>query len=90
MWHARTRIVEGLDEPLGLHEAISAEEALRLYTTSAAYASFAEHERGVLKPGMLADWVALSVDPLTADPEELRTARVLETAVGGRVVHADA
>ena len=57
MWHARTRIVEGLDQPLGLHEAISAEEALRLYTTSAAYASFAEHERGVLKPGM----------PVTAD-----------------------
>jgi predicted amidohydrolase YtcJ len=29
----------------------------------------------------------LSVDPVTCDPETLRGARVLATAVGGQLVH---
>ncbi|MGX6448986.1 amidohydrolase, partial [Patulibacter sp. S7RM1-6] len=87
MWHARTRRVQGRDEPLGPEQAIGAGEALALWTTAAARYCFAEHERGALRPGLLADWTALDVDPLAADPEPLRDARVLETAVGGEVVH---
>ncbi len=40
----------------------------------------------MLQPGLLADWTVLSVDPVTCDPEALRGARVLATAVDGRLV----
>ncbi len=87
MWSAITRRVEGLDEPVGLAEGVTPEEALALYTTGAAVAAFSDHECGAFQPGMLADWAALSVDPLTARPDELRQTAVLQTAVGGAVVH---
>jgi len=87
MWSAITRRVEGVDEPVGAQEAITAEEALALYTKGAAVAAFSDHECGSFRPGMLADWAALSVDPLTAAPDELRAARVLQTAVGGNVAY---
>jgi hypothetical protein len=86
MWQARTRMVDGLDAPLGPGEAISARESLAMATTHAAYASFADDRRGRLRPGMLADWVALTADPSTCDPGALRRARVVRTVVGGRTV----
>jgi len=87
LWQATTRRIEGSDEAIGREEVISAEEALTLYTRNGAYLSFAEHERGMLRPGMLADWIALSVDPLKADPDAVHAATVRMTAVGGEVVH---
>lgn len=87
LWQATTRRIEGSDEAIGREEVISAEEALTLYTRNGAYLSFAEHERGMLRPGMLADWIALSVDPLTAGPDRVHEATVRMTAVGGEVVH---
>jgi len=87
LWQARTRHIEGSDEPVGREQAVSGEEALALYTREAAYVSFSEHERGMLRPGMLADWTALSVDPVSCDPEALREASVLATAVDGALVH---
>lgn len=87
LWQARTRHIAGTDEPVGRLQAVSGEEALALYTRDAAYVSFSEHERGMLRPGLLADWTVLSVDPVTCDPETLRGARVLATAVGGQLVH---
>lgn len=87
LWQARTRHIAGTDEPVGRLQAVSGEEALALYTRDAAYVSFSEQERGMLRPGLLADWTVLSVDPVTCDPEALRDARVFATAVDGRVVH---
>jgi hypothetical protein len=87
LWQARTRHVAGTDEPVGRLQTVGGEEALALYTRDAAYLSFSEHERGVLRPGLLADWTVLSVDPVRCDPEALRDARVLATAVGGRPVY---
>lgn len=87
LWQARTRHIAGSDEPVGRLQAVSGEEALALYTRDAAYLSFSEHERGVLRPGLLADWTVLSVDPVRCEPEALRDARVLATAVGGQLVH---
>lgn len=87
LWQARTRHIAGTDEPVGRLQAVSGEEALALYTRDAAYVSFSEHERGMLRPGLLADWTVLSVDPVACDPEALRSARVLATAVDGRVVY---
>jgi predicted amidohydrolase YtcJ len=67
-------------------QKISVGEALRAYTWGDAYAVFAEHERGTLAPGMLADVDVLDRDLFTMPPDSLATARVRETIVGGKVV----
>ena len=41
----------------------------------------------MLRPGLLADWTVLSVDPVSCEPEALRDARALATAVNGELVH---
>jgi predicted amidohydrolase YtcJ len=87
LWQARTRHIEGSAEPVGREQSVSGEEALALYTRDAAYVSFSERERGMLRPGMLADWTALSEDPVACEAEALREASVLATAVGGELVH---
>ncbi len=87
IWHAVTRWVDALTLVLGREQAISAQQALEMYTTNAAWLSFAEGERGMLKEGMLADWVSLAVDPLECDPHAIKTVKVQATAVGGELVH---
>ncbi len=68
-------------------QKISAEEALRAYTSSAAYAAFEENEKGTLVVGKLADFVVLSSDPLSIEPERIEKITVVMTVVGGRVVY---
>lgn len=87
LWQARTRRIAGSEEPIGRQQAVSGEEALAMVTRDAAWLCFSEHERGMLRPGLLADWTVLSVDPVACEPDELEHARVLATAVDGRVVH---
>jgi predicted amidohydrolase YtcJ len=86
MWQACTRHVNGLERPLGVSQAITADQALHMFTTQSAYGCFCEHDRGSLQPGKLADWVALSGDPLATPVEQLRTIRVLQTWVGAQSV----
>lgn len=87
MWKARTRAARGFDHPVGPAQAITGTEALAGYTTGAAYAAFAEHDRGMLRPGFYADWTALSADPTTCTPDEILSASVRRTVVGGVTVH---
>ncbi len=68
-------------------EAITVMEALRCYTRGSAYAEFMEGRKGFLAPGMLADFVLLSEDPLTVPPASLRDIRVLQTWVDGNCVY---
>ena len=68
-------------------QKITVEEALRAYTSGAAYAEFAENEKGTLAPGMLADFVMLDRDLTTIAPETLRDTKVLMTVVGGKPVY---
>ncbi|MCP3168871.1 amidohydrolase [Myxococcus qinghaiensis] len=68
-------------------QRLSGEEALEGFTVGAAYASFAEARRGRLQPGMDADFVALSVDPVDAPVAELPGAQVRLTVVGGDEVY---
>ena len=76
--------------PAGWHpeQRITVEEALRAYTSDAAYASFAELDTGKLASGMLADFVMLDRDLTRIAPETIRDASVLMTVVGGRVMHS--
>ena len=55
-------------------------------TTWAAHAGFEEKRKGQIKPGMLADFVVLDTDLLTAPKEQLRGAKVLQTWIGGQAV----
>jgi predicted amidohydrolase YtcJ len=65
---------------------ISIEEAIRLYTMDAAFASFDEKNKGSLVPGKLADFVVLSENPFEITPEAVKEVKVLATYVGGRCV----
>ncbi len=67
-------------------EALSIGEALAMYTSAAAYASFAEGERGSIAPAKLADLVVLSADPTACPPDELLSLRPEMTIIGGQVV----
>ena len=60
-------------------------QALSLYTTNAAYASFDEAVKGSIAPGKLADLVLLSDDPTTVDPLAIKDIKVLKTVIGGAV-----
>ncbi|UCC87591.1 MAG: amidohydrolase family protein [Anaerolineales bacterium] len=88
LYRAVTRTwADGLPpEPWMLDQAITAEQALRLMTINAAYATFEENTRGSLAPGKLADLVILSADPLTIPAgRDLLNVQVLVTMVGGNV-----
>lgn len=72
-------------------ERLTPEEAVRGYTTWAAYASFAEHEAGTITVGKRADLTLLDRDPFavgTAAPDSLLGGKAVATIVGGRVVFA--
>jgi predicted amidohydrolase YtcJ len=69
------------EQKLSIHEAIAA------YTTGSAYAEFAEGKKGLLTPGMLADFVVLDRDITKVAPPEILKTRVLRTVVGGKTVY---
>jgi predicted amidohydrolase YtcJ len=68
-------------------QKITVEEALRAYTIDAAYAEFAERDKGSLELGKLADLVLLDRDITRVPPETIRDAEIRLTVVGGRVVY---
>jgi len=69
-----------------MHEAIGIMEALRAYTIGGAYAAGDEERLGRIAPGMLADFVLLSEDPLVISGERLLDLRVIATVCNGEVV----
>jgi predicted amidohydrolase YtcJ len=66
-------------------ESLTVEEAVRAYTEGPAYAAGEETIKGRLAPGYVADFVALSEDPLAVPPDRLPDIRVMLTVVGGVV-----
>ena len=85
IWVAVTRTLErgGVHEP---NEALTREQALRLYTINNAYLHREEGEKGSLEVGKLADLIVTDRDPLTCPADDLRDTKVLLTIVGGKVV----
>ena len=67
-------------------EVVSREQALRSFTSEAAFAGFAEGRFGRLVEGERADFILVDRDPLLVSPTQLRETRVLETWVGGQRV----
>jgi predicted amidohydrolase YtcJ len=68
-------------------QRVTREEALAAYTAGAAWAGFAEGRFGELAVGERADFLVLDIDPLEADPRDLRRLQVLETWIGGEKVY---
>lgn len=69
-------------------EAITREEALKIYTINNAYASFEEAIKGSIEPGKLADLLVLSDDILTCPEDQIRNITPELTMVGGRIVYS--
>ncbi|HLW76747.1 MAG TPA: amidohydrolase [Bryobacteraceae bacterium] len=69
-------------------QKMSRMEALKSYTVENAYAAFEESKKGALKIGMLGDVTVLSKDILTIPEDEIRSARVDYTIIGGKVAYA--
>jgi predicted amidohydrolase YtcJ len=68
-------------------ERITVDEALRMYTVNAAYASFEETVKGSIEEGKLADLTVLSGDPTAVPPSKIGDIKVKMTIVGGKVVY---
>jgi predicted amidohydrolase YtcJ len=66
-------------------QAMTREEALASYTINGAYSAFEEDVKGSLTPGKYADITVLSKDIMTIPAEEILTAEVVYTIVGGEV-----
>jgi hypothetical protein len=65
---------------------VSFDEALRMWTTTAAYANYEEHAMGSISIGKLGDLSLLSRDPRTLKGGELFDLKVETVVLGGRVV----
>ena len=61
-------------------------EALRSYTINNAFAAFEEDIKGTLSLGKLADITVLTKDITTVPDDEIRTAKVVYTIIGGKIV----
>lgn len=62
-------------------------QALKGMTLDAAYASFAENERGSLTPGKKADFVVLDRDIMKVPVDEILRTKVLATVVDGQIMY---
>ena len=69
-------------------EKLNIEQTIAAYTTGAAFAEFAEKQKGKLEPGMLADFVVLDQDITAAAPLKILETKVVRTVVGGKTVYA--
>lgn len=75
-------------DPWVPQEALSLATALEGYTLGSAYSVHAEHDRGSLSVGKLADFVVLDADPFSTEPGKLASIGVVQTWVGGDCVYA--
>jgi predicted amidohydrolase YtcJ len=86
IWNAVARqSVNG--EIIELDQALTVEEALRMYTVDAA-AALGDEDLGTLEPGKRADVVVLDRDPHDVDTSELRDIKADLVIHDGAVVHA--
>jgi len=71
-------------------QRMTADEAVRAYTTWSAYASFREDKAGVIEAGRWADLTVMDVDPFVlADqsPGDILSGRIIITIVNGKIVY---
>src|SRR4051812_39091127 len=74
----------------GADQALTREEALRLYTNAGPYYTFDERTKGAIEVGRLADMVVLSGDYMTVPEAQIKDIKPMQTIVNGKVVYAAA
>jgi len=87
IWTTLVRQPRWTDRPLHAEQAITRQQAIRLYTINNAYLTFEEKEKGSLEPGKLADFIVLDRDPLTCPVDQVKDVQVLSTYLGGKAVY---
>jgi predicted amidohydrolase YtcJ len=87
IYSALTRMSEDGKKSYYPAQKLNIEQAIAAYTTGAAFAEFAEKQKGKLEPGMLADFVVLDQDITAALPAKILETKVLRTVVGGKTVY---
>jgi len=87
LYAALTRMSEDGRKSYYPAQKLNIEQAITAYTTGAAFAEFAEKQKGKLEPGMLADFVVLDQDITAALPPKILGTKVLRTVVGGKTVY---
>ncbi|MCU0227404.1 MAG: amidohydrolase [Bryobacterales bacterium] len=87
MWTTIARTPRWMDTAFHPQQAITRQEAIRLYTINNAYLTFSEAERGSIEPGKLADLIVVDRDLLECPLEDLPHTQVLNTYLGGVSVY---
>src|SRR5918992_3806453 len=67
-------------------EAVSRDDALKMFTLWPAYAAFEEKLRGTIEAGKLADLTILSADIMKIPEAEILKTRCVMTVIGGEIV----
>jgi predicted amidohydrolase YtcJ len=68
-------------------QAVSREQALRIYTINNAYGSFEENIKGSIEVGKLADIAVLSDDILACPVNQIKNIQSELTLLGGKIVY---
>jgi predicted amidohydrolase YtcJ len=68
-------------------QAVSREQALKMFTIWPAYAVFEENEKGSIEVGKLADVTVFSNDIMKIPESEILKTRAVMTVIGGEVVY---
>jgi predicted amidohydrolase YtcJ len=87
MWTTITRQPRGANAAQHPEQALTREQALRLYTINNAFLTFEEAHKGSLEPGKLADFAVLDRDILTCPVEQVKDIQVDATYLGGARVY---
>jgi len=87
MWTMITRTTEH-GTVIIPEEAITREDALKIYTINNTYASFEESLKGSIEPGKLADMTVISDDFLTCPIDQIKNIQSDLTLVGGKIVYS--
>jgi predicted amidohydrolase YtcJ len=70
-------------------QAVSREQALKMFTTWPAYAAFEENDKGSIEAGKLADLTVLSSDIIKIPEPEILNTRCVMTVIGSEIVYED-
>ena len=82
--------LDGLyDRGWHLEQAVTREEALKMFTIWPAFAAFQEDINGTIEVGKLADLTIFSKDIMKVPEEEILEAQVIMTIVNGKIVFED-
>jgi predicted amidohydrolase YtcJ len=69
-------------------QAVSREDALKMFTIWPAYAAFQENDKGSIEVGKLADFTVLSQDIMKIPETEILETRNEMTVIGGEIIYS--